>query len=222
MKIRMTRIQWIAAAVGLAILPAVAAAQTPEERIDLAMTRAREAGIAVSLLESKIAEGRAKGVPMDRIAMAVESRLRGLERARDVMGRGASDVDASQLSVGADAIGAGVSEAALEKIASTGRDRRAVAVVALTQLVSQGIASEAALLRVQDALARGPQALANLAAQAGVARGRIPESAGPPRASPGMAGARGASGPPAPVPAPGQTNPPAVPPRGGPPGRGGL
>jgi hypothetical protein len=103
---------------------------------------------------------------MDRIAAAVESRLQGLEKAQTAMKRVAPDIDAAQLSVGADAISAGVSDAVLEKITgATGRERRAVAIAALTQLVANGTAPEAALLRVQDALSRGPQALANLAAQ---------------------------------------------------------
>ena len=44
--------------------------------------RALEAGIPVSLLERKIAEGKAKGVPMDRIAAAVQHRLEALTRPR--------------------------------------------------------------------------------------------------------------------------------------------
>src|SRR5437867_11783128 len=84
------------------------------------------------------------------------------------MSRGAGNVNAAQLSVGADAIAAGASEAVLTQIAtSASGDRRAVAVAALTQLVLHGIAPDAALLQVKDALAHGPQALATLAAQAG-------------------------------------------------------
>jgi hypothetical protein len=68
------------------------------------------------------------------------------------MARVANDVDAAQLSVGADAISGGVSEAVLEKItASASRDRRTVAVAVLTQLVLHGIAPEAALVQVKDA-----------------------------------------------------------------------
>src|SRR5262245_61434761 len=148
------------------------------------MTRSQQVGIPLSLLQSKIAEGRAKGVAMDRIATAVESRLRNLERAKVVMARVANDVDAAQLSVGADAISGGVSDAVLEKItASAGRDRRAVAVAVLTQLVLHGIAPEAALVQVKDALARGPQALANLAAQLGMSGD--PEAGGGPRTKSG-------------------------------------
>jgi hypothetical protein len=207
---------WAALITALVTLPMAAMAQTPEQRIDTAKNHAEQAGVPVSLLESKIAEGRAKGVPLDRIATAVESRLRSLEQARSAMKRAANDVDAAQLSVGADAIGAGVSEAVLEKItASTGRDRRAVAVAALTQLVSQGVAPEAALLRVQDALAQGPQALANLAAQS-----RGGQSSGTRGVNPGAGSTPRTSGPPAAVPAPGQGNQPPVPPRVGSAARG--
>jgi len=194
MTIQVTRTRWIPALVVLAIVSVPALAQTPQERIDAAMTRSQQAGIPLSLLESKIAEGRAKGVAMDRIAKAVESRLRNLEQAKVIMARVANDVDAAQLSVGADAIGSGISDAVLEKItASAGRDRRAVAVAVLTQLVLHGIAPEAALVQVKDALARGPQALANLAAQPGVS-GDHPQGAGAHEGNRGTTGVAPAGG----------------------------
>ncbi len=175
MESQMTKIHWTAALVVLALLPPVVLGQSPQERLDAAITHAQEMGIPVSLLQSKIDEGRAKTIPMDRIAMAVENRLRNLEQAKIAMSRGAGNVNAAQLSVGADAIAAGASEAVLTQIAtSASGDRRAVAVAALTQLVLHGIAPDAALLQVKDALAHGPQALATLAAQAG-AGGRSPE-----------------------------------------------
>lgn len=204
----------IGMAIMVGMLPVVALAQSPEERVDEALTRAEAAGIPVSILQSKIDEGNAKGIPMDRIAAAVEARLKGLEQARAAMTKGSGDVNAAELSIGADAIGAGVSAAFLEKIAATtGHDRRAVALAALTQLVSQGIEPEQALLRVQDALARGPQALANLASQSGVAGSHVPENAGGP--SRGGVSPRGVAGPPTSVPTPGQTTVPTRPQRGG-------
>ena len=182
MKSQMTKIQWTTALVVLALIPAAVMAQSPQERLDTAITHAQEAGIPVSLLQSKIAEGRAKNIPMERIATAVENRLRNLEQAKIAMNRGATDVDAAQLSVGADAIGAGVSESVLTQIAtSASRDRRAVAVAALTQLVLHGTAPDVALLQVKDALAHGPQALANLAAQAGAVGQGTPGNASAPR-----------------------------------------
>jgi microcompartment protein CcmK/EutM len=203
-----TKIQWTAALVVLALLPAAVMAQSPQERLDAAITHAQETGIPVSLLQSKIAEGRAKNIPMDRIATAVENRLQNLEQAKIAMNRGATDVDAAQLSVGADAIGAGVSEAVLTQIVTAAsRERRAVAVAALTQLVLHGTAPDVALLQVKDALTHGPQALANLATQAGAAgqRGTAGTSSGsrnggsptsvpapaPPHASPVPAGRGG-------------------------------
>jgi hypothetical protein len=197
---------------------AAAQVQPPQDRINTALARARQVGIPAALLESKIAEGKAKGVSMDRIADAVERREAALERASQAL-RGQPDA-ASSLGVSADAVEAGVSEAALKAVADTApRDRRNVAIAVLTELVQQGHVPEAALDRVRDALKRGPDALANLPAQAAAARGGA-----------GTAGQRGGragseSGPPPGVPAPG--NPPQAGRPGGPPtqstttGRGG-
>ena len=185
--------------------------KTPAERIETAMTLAQEAGIPESLLESKVEEGRAKGIPMDRIAAAVDTRLGNLLAAQAALGDQIADVDPALLSVSADAIGAGVSGAVVGAVGNTaGADRRTVALAALTQLVSEGVGSEDALVQVEAALARGPEALANLAAQGNVPTGVIP--AGVPAGEPPMS-----------VPAPGQAGPPeipvpgAIPPTGGPP-----
>jgi hypothetical protein len=140
--------------------------QPPQERIDTALSRARQVGIPVSLLESKIAEGKAKGVSQERIAAAIERREAVLERASQAL-RGEADAAAS-LAVGADAIESGVNEAVLKAVAENApRDRRNVAIAALTQLVQQGQVPEAALERVRDALKRGPDALANLPGESG-------------------------------------------------------
>jgi hypothetical protein len=192
--LKIQRLQQIVLAL-LVLAPVTAQAQTPEERIERAIGRARDAGIPVSLLESKRAEGQAKGVPLDRIAATVETRLQHLETAKQVMGRVANDVDAGQLSVGADAIGAGVSEAVLAEVtAAAGRDRRSVAVAALTYLVSQeGLASDVALTRVKAALAQSPQALTNLARRSSETNARISDGT-PATGSRGAAAASSASG----------------------------
>ena len=207
MKMRM-----LAMVAAFLLVPAAAVAQAPQERVDAALAQAQEVGIPTALLESKIAEGRAKGVPMDRIAMAVEQRLQGLTRAMEVMARGADDLDAAQISVGADALGVGVSEAVLEEIsATTPQERRTVAVAALTHLVGQGIVPEQALARVNEALARGPGGLSAIPGFAGPPPGLpTPEGVGPP---PGK-------GPPGSVPPPGQIPDIPSPPGKGPPGGG--
>ena len=144
---------------------AVAQVQPPQDRINTALARAREVGIPIALLESKIAEGKAKGVSLERMAATIERRLATLERAGNAL-RGAPDANDS-LSVGADAIESGVSEAALRAVAENApRDRRNVAIAVLTELVEQGHVPEAALERVRAALRRGPDALTDLPAEA--------------------------------------------------------
>ena len=200
MKFRIT-----VAVVALALAGADAAnaqVQPPQERINAAYSRARVAGIPVALLESKLAEGKAKGVPLERIAAAIERREVALERASQAL-RGEADAAAS-LSVGADAIESGVNEAMLKAVAENApSDRRNVAIAALTQLVQQGHVPAAALERVRDALRRGPDALASLPSEAAGARrgGGPPDDKGP-----GNARGRGGAepGPPAGVPAPGK------------------
>jgi hypothetical protein len=178
--------------------------QPPQDRIDTALSRARQVGIPVSLLESKIAEGKAKGVSPERIAAAIERREAVLERASQAL-RGEADAAAS-LAVGADAIESGVNEAVLKAVAENApRNRRNVAIAALTQLVQQGQVPEAALERVRDALKRGPDALANLPGESGSNR----RGNGPPEGRGNENGNGGGQsgrdpGPPSGVPAPGK------------------
>lgn len=180
---------------------AMAQVQPPQDRINIALARARQVGIPVALLESKIAEGKAKGVSLERIAAAIERRESALEKASQAL-RGLPDADGN-LSVGADAVEAGVSEAVLKAVADTAaRERRNVAIAALTELVEQGISAEKALDHVRDALKRGPEALANLPAQASAQRGgSAPQE--PAGARSGNRGAATEPGSPAGVPAPG-------------------
>jgi hypothetical protein len=182
-----------------------AGAQTPAQRMAAARQRSAQAGIPVALLDSKIAEGRAKGVSEDRIAAAVERRLASLQRARDAMAGVA--VTPADLNVGADAVEAGVDGRALGQLARTAAPgSRAVAIAVLTELVQQGVASETALERVTAALARGPDALRSLPGQA-AAQAQAPH--GPPDVrGPANATAHGGhatgGGPPASVPGPGR------------------
>ncbi len=207
---------------GLLLIPAAGWAQAPEERIQTAFEQAEERGIPAWLLESKLAEGQAKGVPADRLAQAVEHRLEGLTRAAQALEGVGSEVDGVQLGVGADALGAGVREAVLTEIGGAApTEHRAVAIAALTHLVESGVVPDEALLRVHEALARGPSALAELPGAAAPPVGTVvPGRGGPPSGV--------EPGPPSPVPAPGQGGPPEPPtggppsgPPGGPPGGGG-
>jgi hypothetical protein len=201
--------------VSILLFPALLAAQAapegpPEERMRAALDQAAERGIPTALLESKIAEGRAKGVPMERIAMATEQRLTGLLRAQQAMAGAPGGVDAAQLGVGADALAAGVSDQMLSELAGdTPGTQRALAVAALAYLVEQGAMPDHAMARVQEALARGPAALADLpGAAVGPPFGTaVPGRRGPPEGV--------QTGPPSAVPTPGRPGPPSPP--GGPP-----
>jgi hypothetical protein len=210
------------AVVLVAALPA--RAQAPEQQVQTALQRAQQAGVPVELLESKIAEGRAKGVPMARIAQAVEQRLAALLHVQAAFAQ-RQTLTTEELGVAADAAQAGVSDAALQAVVSRApAEHRSVAIAALSQLVQLGYTPQQALDQVQRALQRGPAALMNLPAQAAAARGVLPAGI-PPHA--GGRGAGPGGGPPAGTPAGGKptTTPtppggkPPVPPRGG---RGGL
>jgi hypothetical protein len=203
----------IAAAVTLCVACAdlaVAQVQPPQDRINTALARARQVGIPVSLLEAKIAEGKAKSKSLDVIAAAVERREASLEHASQVM-KGQAGNGEAELKVAADAIDSGISDVVLRAVAeSAPRDRRAVAIAALTQLVQLGHVPETALERVKEALKRGPEALLNLPAEAG-RRGQGPPTSVPPDTAGNRGGAQG--GPPASVPAPGQATQPTKPDR---------
>lgn len=205
-----TKIVFAAALLTVLVRADASLAQTSQERVEATITHAREAGIPVALIESKVAEGKAKGVPMDRIAAAVERRETALEKANQAL-RGRTDVTPADLSVAADAVESGVSAAVLKAIADTApRDRRVVAIAALTELVKQGQVPEAALDRVKDALKHGPDALANLPAQAAAGQehgGGRPDATG---SSEGQGHGHG-QGPPTSVPAPGGSPEPTKP-----------
>jgi len=144
-----------------------------QARIDAALSAAAQAGVPASLLERKLAEGKAKGVPMDRIAAAVEQRLQALSEAHGaLMDAGLTSTTEGELSVAADAVQAGVSHSSLVTLSRGAPDgSRAVAIAVLGDLVAAGQASSQALARVEGALERGPEALANLSAETGSGNG---------------------------------------------------
>lgn len=189
-----------------------AQAQTPADaRIAAIRQQASDVGIPVSLLDSKIAEGRAKGVAPDRIATAIERRLASLLRAHRVMTASpALRLSPVDLKVGADALEAGVEEPMLASLAeTTPAPHRAVAVAVFTQLVQQGEPPAQALEQVRTALGKSPAALQHLPAQAAArAKSGRHYVGGPPAETgrPALVGppGRGRGGPPAAVPAAGQ------------------
>ena len=199
-------------------MPAAVMAQDAdaEDRIDEAMARAEAAGVPIELQRLKQAEGEAKGVPLDRIADVMEERADALIAAREAMP--GSDADA--IAAGADAVQEGIGQDVLEQIENTvPAERRFIATYVLSRLVDLGRAPAEALAQVEGALARGPDALDDLAAGDDDARerrgppvdfgpagfdagafgaGAIPSIGGPPVGIPGPSGQGG--GPPGEVP----------------------
>ncbi|MQA90098.1 MAG: hypothetical protein GEU90_07675 [Gemmatimonas sp.] len=201
----MNRTPVVAAFLGLVLGPAGLFAQDASARIEAARQRAASAGIPTELIDVRVAEGRAKGVPLDRIALVVERRATALAEARQAM-ESANGLNAADLSAGADAVEAGIDGGTLRAVIQNARtEDRPVAIAVLTFLHSEaGLPVGDALNRVRQAMGEGPDALRNLPAQAAAARERRgpPEGAGPPGGPPGLGGAQG--GPPAGVPAPGE------------------
>jgi hypothetical protein len=189
-------------ALALSVAP-LAGQQSPEERIEAAMASALSQGLPVEILENKLAEGRAKNVAMERIALVIQNRLRAMERAQVALQRGQQEPPSpAELAVGADAIEAGVSEVVLAQVAATaGRERRTVAIAALTYLVEQGHTAQVALDRVTEALQQGGQGLGDLRR---MSRPDHPHG-GPPRGVP-PAGRRGGTGKPEGTPGKGPPN----------------
>src|SRR4029434_8374835 len=98
----------ITALVTAGALPAFAqGGQGAQERIDAAVWPARDTRAPVRVRESKMAEGKAKGVPLDRIAVAIERREASLERAAQAM-KGHEPITDAAVSGGAAAIDAGI------------------------------------------------------------------------------------------------------------------
>jgi hypothetical protein len=159
------------AVMALLVAPSMMVAQ--QDPIADAFVRVAEAGIPISLLESLQAEGRAKGVPMDVLADAMQRRADALVRANEAMSQAGVQASEPELAAGADALQAGVSDAVLTALAeNTGDDQRVAATAALGVLVEMGHVPAEALARVEEALQRGPDALADLHGTALEARAR--------------------------------------------------
>jgi hypothetical protein len=189
-------------------------AEHAAERLQEAQARVLQAGIPAGLLESRISEGRAKGLTEERIAEIAERRAAGLLKAQEaIAGNGRSSSEA-ELGAGAAALEAGANGEALRAVIQQARENDAsVALSVLGELLNQGIPVGHAQERVAAAMLRGGDALANLPQQAAEARERRgrPETAGRPAGAgnPASVG-KGTAGPPSGVPTAG-TN------RGGPP-----
>jgi len=141
---------------------AASADAAAEARMNIAIARAVEAGVPMQLLENRIAEGRAKGVSMTRIAAVVEKRADVLARVQTRLVESGHAVAAGELIAAADAHERGLSLEQIANLSAEAGNDRAAALTVLADLVANGRAPEHALLRVQTALQAGGNALAEL------------------------------------------------------------
>jgi hypothetical protein len=196
----------------MALLPSLALAQTPDERIEAARQRALSAGLPVALLESKVAEGRAKGVADGPDRGSRGGPRAALLRSRDAM-RVRSDVSPAELGLGAEALQSGVSAAVLT--ASPNGRRASVAPSPSPHSLSSCILGNVPG-RGTRASHGSPRERARSAPQPARAGGRPPSGAGRPTARPVRASARGttpAADRPRASPDPASAASPASPPR---------
>jgi hypothetical protein len=178
-------------AMGMLLLPSMLTAQTPEARIEAARTRIISLGYPASLLDERVAEGRAKGVPIERVATAVERRADALQAAGSAIRPLVAQPSAAELSAGADAVEAGIPANMLAGVISGARSSdRAVAMAVLTYLHrEEGIPVDVALERVAAAMAQGPQALRDLPARSAAAAANARRGAGAPGSARSPSGA---------------------------------
>lgn len=192
------------------------------DRLRTIVDRAAERGAPADPLLDKALEGAAKGVPADRIAPALETFARRLERSAGLVGRPAGP---DAVVAGADALSRGVPAEEVRRVArSAPAGGRAVPLVVLGDLVEAGVPARSAADVVREAVrgGRSQQELLRIPARV---RRMIRQGVPPSRAAGRAPGPPGRAGPPADVPAGGGPGSgagggPPVPPGSGPPGSG--
>jgi hypothetical protein len=116
--------------------------------VQQAVDSATREGLPTEPLIQKALEGRTLGAPGDRIVAAVGVLHSHLGRARQALGRRASDAD---LTAAAGALRAGLPPAALERLQSLRGNRPLVVPIAvLTDLVAEGVPPDEATRSVLD------------------------------------------------------------------------
>ena len=138
----------------------VAFAATPISELDSAtrvavareLGRAQTRGLPVQPLVAKVREGQIKRAAPERIRLAVAALATRLDSARAALGAASS---AAELVAGADALSAGVSQAALREVrAATGPRDLSAPLGALAQLVASGVPVRRATAMIVELLQR--------------------------------------------------------------------
>lgn len=158
-----------------------AASGDAQARINAAFEQATSVGVPASMLESKVAEGRAKGASMARIAAAVEHRLEVLTQAHSAIAARGEAASRAELAAAATALEAGARKEDVREVRESAKpEQRPAALTLLAEFVAEGrlpaqavagvqaaiAAQSSALLRLQSALQGGANASANGSAAA--------------------------------------------------------
>ena len=143
-----------------------------QARINAAIEQALSVGIPVSMLESKVAEGRAKGVSMTRIAAAVEHRLDVLTTAQSAIAARGAATSHAELAAAASAIDAGAEIADVQEVRGSAKpEQRPAALSLLAELIAEGNVPAQAVKGVQTAIAAQSAALLRLQGQSAAGLG---------------------------------------------------
>lgn len=194
------------------------------QRVERIAEAAERDGVPAELVYEKALEGAAKGVPVERIVVVLETYAAGLHEAGRALGPGH---DPQTVAVAADALRRGATGPAVAELAGSHPDDLSIALLVLGELTEADVPVEDAVEVVSEALARGadPDELLEISAEVRrrVRAGELPAAAA---AAVGRARGRPAGVPPAGAGTQGQgvsggapAGPP-VPPGAGPPGRG--
>jgi hypothetical protein len=159
----MNRSRWLVLSALLACSPALLQAQDRRlsERLDSAtafsvqrvVDSARAAGLPTEPLVQKALEGSTMGATGDRIRTAVEALLSQLGRAREALGRGATE---AELTAGAGALRAGVSPGSLAELQRLRyRQSLVVPISVLADIVAEGVPATQATKEVFELAREG-------------------------------------------------------------------
>jgi hypothetical protein len=132
-------------------LTMIAGARPTDEKLRLVLRDHAARGLPVAPLSAKLAEGRAKGAPDERIVAAVTLLAARLDTAARALGPTVTD---GELREGAEALGAGATPGMLSRLKSRAKERSIEPpLVVLTRLLRRGVAradAERAVARLVD------------------------------------------------------------------------
>lgn len=147
---------------------------------DDARVLAQDYGVPAEVLELKVREGEAKGIPTARITTAVAAMAERMRKVGEIL---PGEVSVEEYRVGERALAGGVAESSIAELADLGSEVRAAAISRLAALVEQGISEAVAVRAVAQAAASPSPAQALDSLSPGQLTPAPVQFPGPPRGS---------------------------------------